>query len=291
MIEVVSHRLYVVMPPCRSRLDWLEAIKIKAGQKGWLIEEDSISSSMTAGSENLVSFHESLEAAISTGASLGDIVVLLGDPELHESDAAFGNVADVSRWYWSAMQAQDVLKLNLPREAGRILQIATGLEVACPPMRTVSGPRSQAFSEAISLYQGRPEATWRPELFNYDVKSVDLAQSGQAFDITGKPRFLVSGPYITMPKGFWQATIKLGFDDGASRTRFRIDWGEVESYQSQEFCPGQPGFYEIIMSHNWPEPAPAEVRLVQLEGVFDGHVTFSGAEIMAGDPRLKSSQT
>ena len=133
------------------------------------------------------------------------------------------------------------------------------------------------------------KTTWSPEIFSYDVKCVDLARSGQPFDITGKPRFLISGPYVTMPTGFWKAKIMLGFDDGASRSRFRIDWGEVESYQSQDFYPGRPGCFEIVMSHQWVEAAPAEVRLVQLEGVFDGHVTFGGVEITAGDTHAVSN--
>jgi len=142
---------------------------------------------------------------------------------------------------------------------------------------------ANVFNQGISLLMSLDKTTWSPELFSYDVKSVDLARSGQPFDITGKPRFLISGPYVTMPTGFWKAKITLGFDDGASRSRFRIDWGEVESYQSQEFYPGRPGFFEIVMSHQWVDAAPAEVRLVQLEGVFDGHVTFAGVEITAGD--------
>ncbi|WP_295240686.1 hypothetical protein [uncultured Brevundimonas sp.] len=147
------------------------------------------------------------------------------------------------------------------------------------------------FSQGISLLMNLDKTTWSPEIFSYDVKCVDLARSGQPFDITGKPRFLISGPYVTMPTGFWKAKIMLGFDDGASRSRFRIDWGEVESYQSQEFYPGRPGHFEIVMSHQWFDAAPAEVRLVQLEGVFDGHVTFGGVEITAGDTRVISDET
>lgn len=134
------------------------------------------------------------------------------------------------------------------------------------------------------------QTTWSPEIFSYDVKCVDLARSGQPFDITGKPRFLISGPYVIMPAGIWKAKITLGFDDGASRSRFRIDWGEVESYQSQEIYPGRPGYFEIVMSHQWVDAAPAEVRLVQLEGVFDGHVTFGGVEITAGDTHAVSAE-
>lgn len=149
---------------------------------------------------------------------------------------------------------------------------------------------ANVFNQGISLLMSLDKTTWSPELFSYDVKCVDLARSGQPFDITGKPRFLISGPYVTMPTGFWKAKITLGFDDGASRSRFRIDWGEVESYQSQEFHPGRPGFFEIVMSHQWVDAAPAEVRLVQLEGVFDGHVTFAGVEITAGDTHSVSDE-
>ena len=48
---------------------------------------------------------------------------------------------------------------------------------------------------------------------------------------------------------------------------------------SEEFTPGKPGLFEIEMDYIWREPAPAEFRILTLEGVFDGRLIFGGVKV------------
>ena len=269
----------VVLPPCRSWTAWRNAIASQATLKGWRLSDALKADSIEDRHDSVLSICTSVEAALDRGADVSEIVILLGLPDLDDEDHGFYNIESISRCLWDAGRLDEVRRLVLPTEEGRLIEIAPGLEVACPDQPKSVSARSKAAAEALGLLMGEASATWSPELFNYDVRSVDLAMSGLPFDITGKPRFLISGPYIVMRPATWQAKIKFGFDEGASRSRFRVDWGGVEVYEAQEFSPSRPGYFEIIMEHRWTEAAPSEVRLVQLEGVFDGDVSFGGGEI------------
>lgn len=139
--------------------------------------------------------------------------------------------------------------------------------------------RLQAVSDAVALLDpAEPQAIWAPKLFNYNSRIVPGGGSGD-LDLTGRPRCLLAGPYIVLPAGRWRATYKLKFDQGGSCARFRVDWGGVEDFLSQEFVPGCAGVFEIVQEYAWATPGPAEVRIILLEGVFDGRMSFSGAEI------------
>lgn len=139
-------------------------------------------------------------------------------------------------------------------------------------------PREAALQQALGVFtQG--ECVWSPPLFTYDKRNDLSGPETGHLDVTGRPRFLVSGPYITMPVGTWRAQVSLSFDDDVSHRRFRIDWGGVETYASHEFCPGQSGRFDITLEHHWAESSPAELRIIVLEGVFHGHLLFEGAVI------------
>lgn len=147
--------------------------------------------------------------------------------------------------------------------------------VSEPPL----SPRLQAVTDAVALLDPiHPQATWAPDLFNYDSRSVAGDARGH-LDLTGRPRVLLFGPYIVLPAGRWRATYRLTFDERGSRHRFRVDWGSVEDLLFEEFVPGRAGVFEITQEYTWSAPAPAEIRIILLEGVFDGRVTFGGAEI------------
>lgn len=160
------------------------------------------------------------------------------------------------------------------------IEILPGIRVERPaPGSTALSPRLQAVTRAVALLDpSSPTAFWAPELFNYDSRRIPGGKPGE-LDLTGRPRFMITGPYITLPAGRWRATYRLTFDAKGSRVRFRTDWGGQTDFISEEFTPGRPGVFEIVQEYEWKEPAPCELRVVVLEGVFDGRMTFSGAEI------------
>lgn len=162
------------------------------------------------------------------------------------------------------------------------VEILSGLKLQRPtgaPVPTALSPRLRAVTEAVALLDpARPQATWAPELFNYDSRIIPGGSPGQ-LDLTGRLRFMITGPYITLPPGRWRATYRLTFDAPGSRLRFRIDWGSQNDFISEEFSPGRAGVFEIVQEYTWAQPAPCELRIIVLEGVFDGRMTFSGAQV------------
>ena len=163
---------------------------------------------------------------------------------------------------------------RVDRFDGGPLEILPGLSVS--PPATATKP-SSALAQALELHL-RDTAVWPAELFSWSTpfqREGDMA----VLDLTGRPRFLAFGPYITMPPGRWKARFRLAFDDYASRYLFRVDWGQVEQYASHEFRPGKAGVYEIEMAFEWSERSACEFRVILREGAFHGEVAISDLTI------------
>lgn len=150
-----------------------------------------------------------------------------------------------------------------------------------PPAGAPEPPsyRLRALAEAVTLLDpAQPHATWSPALFNYDSRLSPGGAPGE-LDLTGRPRFLITGPYIVMPAGRWRVVYRLTFDAAGSRFRFRADWGSATDFVSEEFTPGQAGVFELSQEYDWNGTDPCELRVILFEGVFDGEMTFSGAQV------------
>lgn len=154
------------------------------------------------------------------------------------------------------------------------LEILPGLKVSAP--ETAARP-STALAQALELHL-HDEAVWPVELFSWSSpfqREGDMA----VLDLTGRPRFLAFGPYITMPTGRWTARFRVAFDDYASRYLFRADWGQVEHYASYEFRPGKAGVYQMEITFEWSERGACEFRFILREGAFHGEVAISDVTI------------
>ena len=125
-------------------------------------------------------------------------------------------------------------------------------------------------------WQGRP-LHWPPELFTLDPRGATVRTCPHQIDITGPPRTLVFGPYITLEPGTWRAQASFTVDDAACLRRFRLDWGPLSSFASHEFVPGRPGSYTVEIDHPWSTTDATEVRLILTEGAIEGMMEFLGA--------------
>lgn len=138
--------------------------------------------------------------------------------------------------------------------------------------------REAALRKAVDLY-GSGSADWSSPLFIYDERNSTTAPLTGEVDVTGRSRFLISGPYIFLPKGRWRAAVRIAFDEGAARARYHADWGGGQLHVAHEFSPERSGVYEIILDREWDEPGPSELRVALLEGVFHGGIVLQGAHI------------
>lgn len=143
---------------------------------------------------------------------------------------------------------------------------------------------AQAVAAAMSLYEIKPTPShkvveWPPEFFLTTVSKTVETIDGKTIDLTGSPRPVVWGPHFHMPSGCWKLRIRFSIDENASRCAFSFEWGDLTSYSNLRTTPGAPGFYEVILEHEWQTPSVAEMRISVTEGVFDGSLTFSGASV------------
>lgn len=165
--------------------------------------------------------------------------------------------------------------------AAGAVEILPGIMLQPPAVGSelAASPRRQALAEAVKLLDpATPQAFWSPDIFLYDSRIAPGGRPGD-LDLTGRPRHLVSGPFIALPAGRWRATYRLTFDEKGGQLPFRLHWGRFEQLETEDFVPGRRGMFEIAQEFTWAEAAPAEIRITQLEGAFDGRMTFAGIEV------------
>lgn len=156
---------------------------------------------------------------------------------------------------------------------GAPLEITPGLRITAPPQMAARTP----LAEALTLYR-EDKTTWRPEILSWQAHHA-RGSEGMMVDLTGRPRTLVFGPYVVLPAGRWKVLFQLSFDREAAKYLFRIDWGGVDAFSSQEFRPGRPGVFEVEVNYAWEQPSPCEFRIQVREGVFNGQMGLSDLQI------------
>ena len=270
VIQQISPR-WIVLPNSRDQEAWRHAIDVALENNASRDESayrftDDVAEALASGED-----HDSIAAIIS--------MVGPGDPALlADPDTRHAEVAERTRL------ASNLIRLRPDRVFGPTnfhagpVELFSDLTVTAPEAIAAT-PYDTALAFALETFgPARHSATWRRDLFSYPTPPM-ANEPPYTFDLTGRPKFVVFGPYMTMAPGIWTARFELTFDAPSTRHRYRADWGGVTEYQSIEFRPERPGRYQIELTHEWSEAAPCELRLLSMEGVFEGRMTFSGAEV------------
>lgn len=253
-------------------------------QHAWRHEIDLALEKTAARDRSPYRFTDNVAEALNSGAQNENIAAIIsivgpGDPTLLANpDTRHAEVETRTRL------ASDFVRLRADRvfgpsnfQAGAV-ELFSGLAVTAPKSSSAT-PYEAALAFALESFgRARRSARWRPELFSYPKPPL-AGEPPYTFDLTGRSQFVLFGPYLTMPPGVWTARFELTFDAPSTRHRYRADWGGVTEYQSVEFRPERPGLYQIQLTHEWNEAAPCELRLLSMEGVFEGRMTFSGAQV------------
>lgn len=277
---------WIVLPPFRHDAAWRAALTTAVAEADLRLHDlDADPQNAPLGDPKAVILTADAQQPLAASVPAEALAGLIAGPGMRlDGDEAPDAVPIHIAVYTDLMGRTDLLPAHrLYRNADFAsgpVEILAGLRlhrptISSPPL----SPRLQALTEAVALLDpASPKAVWAPDLFNYDSRIVPGGTRGQ-LDLTGRPRFMITGPYITMPPGRWRATYRLTFDAKGSRPRFRVDWGGQTDFLSEEFVPGRPGVFEIVQDYVWTERSVCELRVVVMEGVFDGRMTFSGAEI------------
>ena len=282
-----SHARWIVVPPFRHDAAWRAAVASAVAEAGLRLHDlDADPQHAPLGDPKAVILTADANQPLAAGIPPEALAGLIAGPGMRlDGDEAPDALPRHVAVYTELMGRIDLLPAHrLFRNgdfASGAVEIFPGLRLHRPAIApsTPLSPRLQALTEAVALLDpASPKAVWAPDLFNYDSRIVPGGTRGQ-LDLTGRPRFMITGPYITMPPGRWRATYRLTFDAKGSRPRFRVDWGGQNDFLSEEFVPGRPGVFEIVQDYVWTERSPSELRVVLMEGVFDGRMTFSAVEI------------
>ncbi|VXC02175.1 conserved hypothetical protein [Brevundimonas sp. G8] len=138
---------------------------------------------------------------------------------------------------------------------------------------------------ALTLYREGPLKpgaiySWLPSDFSIDPAHQSLdASVGTRIDLTGRARCLVHGPYVALPKGQWQATVRFSVDASACRHRLRFEWGPLAQFASFEASPGKSGHFIAQITHIFEEAALCELRVILPESSLAGALTLEGVDI------------
>jgi hypothetical protein len=128
---------------------------------------------------------------------------------------------------------------------------------------------------------GSPDIWWAPSQLN-SAEGPDQWCPPE-IDITGRSRFLVYGPYVSLAAGIWRASVKFELCQDAARSRFTVHFGEMTSYASAHVPFGAAGQNLVDLEHTVLKPAPCEVRIQLNRAAFHGMIKVKGVWLWRRD--------
>ena len=124
---------------------------------------------------------------------------------------------------------------------------------------------------------------WERDLFFVDDDESNSARATRPVDITGKPRVLLYGPYISLPPGLWSANVALGFSREAAEMSYILEVvvGADRQLTHVRIHPHRDRFVEANLSFSVDESVDQmiEVRVQSERAAFDGRLALGRVTI------------
>lgn len=114
-------------------------------------------------------------------------------------------------------------------------------------------------------------ADWPMSLF-YFPKGDNLEGGTADFDLTGRARLLMFGPYIYLPPGLWAIDVHFEIDPQQREVPLRMEWGAGDDYVEVLDSVREAGVYTITLERQWPAVEAAQFRLWLTQARFQGHL-------------------
>ena len=122
------------------------------------------------------------------------------------------------------------------------------------------------------------QIVWERDFFymNEEPPSETDPPAARPIDITGRPRHLLYGPYITLPPGSWSATVALGFSAEATELSYLVQvYAGVETLLcSVTLPPGQERVVETTLNFSLAAPDMIDNRVCNERAAFDGRLAL-----------------
>ena len=283
----------IVLTPSLERAAWIDVIQAGAQGTRWTVQDEADGPPPSEGEGHLVAVIVSDAGAALALAPRNWAVITTGTVNAAlAAESQFRTPPGQGVWVASRLLAQACLPpcgaTRLTDENRRLwsgpVELLPGLKISPPAPDQDELARSDA-GLALDLYAtGIPAigatADWPTSLFSFDRRNDANPTNPAIQDLTGPPRILVYGPYITLPPGVWRARIRFVVDSAAARHQYRLEWGDQGAFAEHRFKPGRAGFYELTIDFRWTAAAPSEVRLVLANGAIDGTLEFTGLTVI-----------
>jgi hypothetical protein len=134
------------------------------------------------------------------------------------------------------------------------------------------------FVAPMAARAGLEPFVWEPELFFVDdgSQAATPTASARLVDITGRPRFVVYGPFINLPPGAWSANVALGFSAETAGMSFLM---EVFAGRQLSHARVEPVGEQIIETNlsfviDDATDQPVQIRVVNERAAFDGRIAL-----------------
>lgn len=291
---------WVVLTPSVDHEAWLRALAKAAADQGRALATVS-DPRQTDDPKQGPSLFVTHDAALLVGVDPARVTIIMPQPETAaEATAVLLGLEQPHDAFHASLLLTRALSFPEPARLFSAAQLSRNPETielfpgfdVRPPVAERGVPR-KAVAVAFSMYrQGRPEvgttAFWSEPLFIYDTRACIEGAPAGVLDISGRSRTLVYGPYLALPSGRWKAVVRFSIDAGGAKQPLRFDWGLAGDFVSQTVTPGAPGVYEIELEQSH-DPATTSIatsvadlwqfRIIVMQGVFDGFMTFHGVSV------------
>lgn len=143
--------------------------------------------------------------------------------------------------------------------------------------QTISNSALNAYIEYFGGNDLGP-ITWERELFfiGDEPGRQGTAAATRPIDITGRPRYLIFGPFLAVPPGNWSADIALGFSPEAAELSYVVEAGAPTRLAATTVEPRGVREMEINLPFVIDESVsgPLEIRVWNERAAFDGRLAL-----------------
>jgi hypothetical protein len=121
-----------------------------------------------------------------------------------------------------------------------------------------------------------PPIIWERELFFINEEAADEQRqpASRPADITGRPRYVVLGPYITLPPGSWSTSVVLGFSEDAAQMSYIVEVHSDTRLAQVRLEPGNQRLIEANLDFSLSEPHIINIGVYIERAAFDGRLAL-----------------
>jgi len=130
----------------------------------------------------------------------------------------------------------------------------------------------------LQLDAGLDPIVWEPELFftSKHPPTEVLTPASEPVDITGRPRFLVYGPFINLPPGSWQANVVVGLSAETAGMSFMVEVFAGRRLSHTQVEPSGAQIIEVNLQFMIDDSVdqPLQIRIANERAAFDGRLAL-----------------